>query len=340
MGILVVITMSVLTYRRRRHARRNKLINAFGLLIERAIFWEKEDAGHSGGYLPVPGLFKEMLHKKSMRKWFITELVQSRGNLTGVSSDNLKKLYMQLKFQEDSFAKLRHRKWYIKVQGIRELNLMDQKQFEKEISIYTNNENEYVRMEAQLAMIRYEGFAGLNFLDTLTEEVTLWNQIRLLDQLDDIPYQDFKGIERWLRSGNDSVILFALKLAGIFHLFDLEPGVLACLDHRNKVINIQALRTLKDIYNDDSGIEIIKRYDERDNDFKLEAIKVIGKIGLEQYVPFLIKEWQKNDVSLKVELCRAIFFSTKKAEERLASAGNINMDPDQTIIAQIKAEML
>lgn len=341
MGILVIITMSLLTYRKRRTARREKLVNAFGLLIERAIFWENEDAADSNRYsLPIPGLFKEMLHKKSLRKWFINELVLARDNLTGESSENLKRLYMQLKFQEDSFAKLQSGKWFIKVQGIRELNLMDQNQFEKNIFEYTNDRNEYVRMEAQLAIISFNGFAGLNFLNGLTEEITLWNQIRLLDQLDEMPYQDFKGVDRWLNSENDSVVLFALKLAGVFHLFDLEDTVIACLDHPNKVVNIQALRTLADIYEEDTGIEIIKRYHRRDTDYRIEGIKTLGEMRSEQYVPFLIQEWQKDEIPLKLGLCRAIFQSSPNAEQLLQTVGDINVEPDHTIIAQVKTEMI
>lgn len=339
-AIIILLIFSILTYRKRREARREKLINAFGLLIDKAIFWEKESAANNEeNEFPVPRLFKEMLQKKNLRKWFIAELVKAKDNLTGGASENLKKLYMQMKFYEDSLKKLHNRRWYVKVQGIRELNLIDQQQFESDIKRLTNHGNEYVRMEAQLAMIKFKGFDGLDFLDNLTEEITPWNQIRLLDQLDEVSYHDFKGIERWLVSTNDSVIVFALKLAGIFHLFDLEAAIISCLDHENKRINIEALRTLSDIYDEDTGGQIIKRYYGRDLDFKKEGIRSLGIMGFEENIPFLLQEWESEIIPLKMAVCKAVFRSSKDAERLLQPGDGMEDEPARTIINQVKAEM-
>lgn len=61
--------------------------------------------------------------------------------------------------------------------------MMDQKNLLTKIYRETNSKNEFVRSEAQIAIIYMTGFNGLRFLDVISYPLTLWQQIKLLEQL-------------------------------------------------------------------------------------------------------------------------------------------------------------
>ena len=106
--------------------------------------------------------------KKTKREFTVNQLIDVKKNLTGKVSDNILHLYEHSGLKKDSLAKFKSNKWYKKVKGINELYMMDQQDMLDSIYNHANSHNEYIRMEAQTAMIHFHGFEGLSFLDFIT----------------------------------------------------------------------------------------------------------------------------------------------------------------------------
>lgn len=100
---------------------------------------------------------------------------------------------------------------------------MDQKQYINETTKERNHENIYVRREAQIAMVVFLGWKSLRFLPYLDQEMTLWQQIKVVEKLHDLyPVAHLK----YLRKGYDSDKPYANELLmRIIRKFELNDEV-------------------------------------------------------------------------------------------------------------------
>lgn len=196
--------------------------------------------------IQLPAKFYRILKNKTARQFAIDELIRCKKNFTGLVGETIVQLYIQLGLKNDSISKVRSRKWWNKARGIQELYLMNQIDVLKTIYKNTNNRNEFVRMEAQTGVIHMTGFPGLRFLDVASYPLTEWQQIKLLEQLrltqkkEDLTEQ----IRGWLDSSNDTVVIFALKLADEYQQLAVVSNVVNCLVHPNEKVRTQAVKTL------------------------------------------------------------------------------------------------
>lgn len=339
-SLISVFTLIVQVHQKLQRGKRKKVVSAFGVLIEKAILAEQESIEVSPIHeFAIPRRLQKMLSQRELREWFLHELVQAKRNLSGVASANLKRLYEQLKLYEDSNRKLNSLKWYRKALGIQELCLMGQTRYAEEIFHHTNHSNEYVRMEAQLGIITLTGMKGLRFLDGLTQEITPWNRILLLEHVSDFSYADFTEIEDWLLSPNISVILFTLKLIDIYHLFALHDKVVDALDHTSGDVKTAALATLKAIYNDSSAEKIIACYPEGDMRFRQDALSTLEVIGSAASLPFLLQQWRSDSVIVRMAAAKAIVHSSPNGLSLLEKSPDAASDPERAIIQHLKAEI-
>lgn len=290
--------------------------------------------------LRLPG-FDELQQKckdSYNRKVIINELVLARKNLSGQAAQTIEQLYTSLQLQLDSEQKLRSYKWHKKAKGIQELSLMGQRQYWKSIYRLTDYSNEHVRMEAQAGIVRLLGFASLRFLNSATYQISEWQQINLLYLLESLPVAEFQGIERWLHSGNKSVVIFALKLIGSFRRYEQHDLVIKCLQRTEPEIRQQAIKTLANIYREDTAAFIIEQYPVETWHNKIEALKTLGKIGAEDVAPFLVGEINHPDPAIRVEAARSLLQCTAAASQVLQQKA-ITDHSWNTILAQLENEM-
>lgn len=197
--------------------------------------------------LEMPKKMNRILSTKVARQYAIDELIRCKKNFSGLVAEQVVGLYIQLGLKKDTLQKVADkRKWHVKAKGIQELYMMDQK--EALVTIYrnTNSTNEFVRMEAQTGVIHLTGFPGLRFLDVISYPLTEWQQLKLLEQLRLHPEKAdiSEKLPNWLQSKNETVVVFALKLADEYQFFGVRHHVISCLVHASKSVRSQALKTL------------------------------------------------------------------------------------------------
>ena len=306
-----------------------------GLLIRRAVFYDDEIDPETG--IPGTKKVKRLMVNKTFRKLFTEELISAKKNIAGMAAENLKYLYHQLKLESFALKKLNRAYWHTKAKAIQELTLMDMRELKDDLFVYTNDKNEYVRMEAQVAVVQFNGFEGLRFLDSITYSISEWQQIKLLQKLSNLPPVHIE-IDGWLKSSNTSVVVFALKLARNYHGFEMHDVILTCLDHANPQVRLHAIHCLGEIYNDETSIHLISRFWRDDARHQLAIIKALQNIGSEKDNIFLSTLLGNDNYDLKLSAARALASNGLKGFALLVEYNDSDLVLND-IITQVKGEL-
>ncbi len=301
---LIVIAIYVRLFLKKRHYFYISSINKhLEVWITNIILEETTDG------IQLPAKFYRILKSKVARQFAIDELIKCKKNFSGTVANTLVELYAQLGLKEDSLKKITSRQWHIKARGIQELYLMDQMDVLKTIYKNTNNKHEFVRMEAQTGVIHLTGFPGLRFLDVISYPITEWQQLKLLEQLrltnkkNDLS----EGIAGWLLSKNDTVVIFALKLADEYQQFAVTDNVVECLVHPNEKVRVQAIKTLIRLA-DQRTPSILLGYFRKER-FMNRALMLdaLASLATEEHTEFLVSllEDANNIIKLKAGIVLA-----------------------------------
>jgi hypothetical protein len=215
---------------------------------------------------------------------------------------------------------------------------MDMREYLTKIYRYTNNKNDFVRMEAQTAVVQFYGFEGLRFLDVVSYPISDWQQIKLLEQLSHVPPANI-SIDNWLKSSNATVVVFALKLARNYHRFELHDLIVLCLEHDNAQIRLQAIYCLGEMYTEDTSKHLISRFWNESFKHQLAIVKVLQKIGTEEDIPFLLSLLEYDNTELKINTARALANIGQAGLDYLESCYHADDYPLNEIIVQIKGEV-
>lgn len=186
------------------------------------------------------------LHKSLNREILTDELRELHSNLHGTSAVKLRDLYFNLDLHKDSLKRVYSKKWYHMSKGLKELAQMDVKDANDYISEFVDHKNPILRSEAQVAMVKLSEDNPLGFLDNLKSELSYWEQVNIYDTI--IFHQiSIESFEPWLESENDSVVVFALRMIGLFKQVNSAPAVKEFLMNESDQIRLQAVNTLAEL---------------------------------------------------------------------------------------------
>ena len=227
--LFIMVNRTIKT-KQRRHAQKMKEL--YQVELTDYLFGEENQSfGFTG------------IKNNTNREIFINELLSLHNNLYGEAASRLRDLFFNLELYKDSLNKTHNRRWNIKAKGIGELAQMDVKDANNEIVKYANYKNQILRMEAQVALVKLNDSDPLFFLDDLKYELSEWEQINILNTL--MHYQiNIESFERWMSSKNNTVVVFAVKMAGLFKHIQSWPKVLELLEHEDPKVRLAAIKTL------------------------------------------------------------------------------------------------
>lgn len=279
--LLFVIILCYILYKNKIAASKSEWQQHVQAIINNALFSpEPGEAARSAAPL---GLLKNM----RFRNYLIEEIVQIKKNLAGDAGLALCELYETLELDKNSFTKLQSLRWHIKAKGIQELSIMEQRKYVKTIFRLTNNKNQLIRNEAQCALVNFYGFPGLRFLNVMTHSISQWQQIHLLDKMNGQIPEDMSVIKNWLRSPNESLVIFSLKLATHYNCFELQADVMQCVNMSYEVRNY-VMEYMKKMPTAHAGDFLLSDYDNQDKDCKLLTLQTLKEVGNETHILRLI----------------------------------------------------
>ena len=227
-------------------------------------------------------------------------------NLKGESWNRLRELYLVLGLDADSIQKAYSRRWHIKVKGFRELAFMNVSDANDEIYKSLNSDNEILRMEAQIALVRLSDYDPFEFLDHLQQPFSMWEQISLHELI--VQHNlDVPLFSKWLASENDTVVMFALRMIREFNQKETERDIVNVLSHKSPAVRLVAIGVAGDL-GMESTREVMKRmYKNEGYNNSLEILKSMGKMPDKSMLNFLKLVLDKeDDVQLQIEATKAI----------------------------------
>ena len=287
------------------------------------------------------------INKPRNRQIFIDEIRDLHSNLHGETADKLKDLYFNLGLHKDSLKKVYKSRWDVKAKGFRELAQMNVRDANKQILNYVNSKNPILRVDAQVAMVKLSEGNPLSFLDNLTYELSYWEQINIYDTL--IYHQiNIDSFEPWLMNDNQSVVIFAIRMIGLFKHTQSAPMVRELLNNENPEIRLSAVNALseleiplyindlKNLYLKESealriiieeaeangamnGSEVLSLEDVLPRRIRYAIVEALGPIASEEDIPFfkdIIKDYM-NSYNLRMLAIRVVASLKPEGEKSL-----------------------
>ncbi|MCW3110594.1 MAG: repeat protein [Segetibacter sp.] len=292
----------------------------------------------SSAEVTVPDNFLIIFKEPEARQMLIDELVRNKSSFLGSVSDNIIKLYYQLGLNVDSIIKLNDPRPHIQCQGIHELCVMEQKDLLSRVYRYTNSKDKDVRMEAQTAIIQWYGFKGLRFLDVVSYPVTEFQQLRLLELLRVVPFAGLPKLNKWLILKNDTVVVFALKLAQHYKQAQVQNEAAQCLHRKNDAIRLQAVKTLAVIGDSSTANLLTLAYPNEKFTNRLNILRELPKIATDEQRDFLIVQLHEGHEYLKLASAKVLAKCTTEGMEILEAKSYDEPIPYRDIYLHVKSE--
>ena len=240
--------------------------------------------------------FKDYLKSSSFKHYFIKKLLKAEQNFSGNSKENIRNLFDHYQLKKISLQKLNSQKDYEIAEAIQEVTAMNHVETLPKIKSMLQHKNDLVRSEAQYGLVKFSGFEGLFFLDNLQEQLTDWQQLKLLDAITILPNNDEVDIiiSNWLKSSNQSVKILTMKLIRKFQLLQMHDLVADNLHDSDEKVVEETIKTLVRIEDDSTSKLLIEKYQTCNEKFQIQILKALEKISNPENNTFLETQAKEN----------------------------------------------
>ncbi|MBO6534267.1 MAG: hypothetical protein JJ885_09770 [Muricauda sp.] len=242
----ILLTFVAARWRKHTRERKKKIEEVFAIQISNYLY---PINGLSPSFIEVQRALRTVgvrEEKKSNVQYLIQLMIKTQRALGGENHEKLKKLYGQIPPYRASIDKvLKSKSAFQKARGIREIHEMDQQQYIKSIAPYRDHPDKYVRREAQIALVSFLGWESLRFLPYLSRNISLWQQIKVVEKLDDLneaPNMDY--VRNAYSATNPGAIALLLRIIKKFYLYSEIEYVFENLTHHQYEVRKAAIYCL------------------------------------------------------------------------------------------------
>jgi hypothetical protein len=285
---------------RKRDAEIIKFTKEYEAALIEYLYAGNESKEVSAAQQAIIQQIKEDISVSSKRKIVISILYKLMNEVSGEISDSIKTLYFETGLIKYALIRLKNKKWHVIAKGIGELTRFKIEETHDEVVGFIKHPKREVRKEAHLYFVNLFRFEGLLFLDELKTPLSEWDQINLIEILQKFDDQQICDISGWLKSANDTVVLFALKLARIYNQFEVMDTLMDLLSHKSKNIRVCVIEVLTDLY----GIEAKDRLKANFNVLSLEEqisfFGMLEKLVIPSDEPFVEAHLFHNDFEIQL----------------------------------------
>ncbi|WP_426064807.1 hypothetical protein [Flavobacterium sp. DSP2-3-1] len=312
-GVFFIILTPLILYLKflRGHLRKKERVTAefendYESSLIKYLYSGNDEEEISAEQKVIINQLKECIPDPFRRKILIAVLLKLKNEVSGEIAESIQKLYFHTGLVNFALSRLKHKKWYVIAKGIRELKQFHVKEAHDEVIVHINHHRKEVRKEMQLYMVNLFYFEGLDFLDILETQLSEWDQIQLLEVLQRMENQNISNIKSWLNSDNDSVIIFALKLAKIYNQFEAKDELIILLYHINKKIRLEAIHVLSYL-NALEAKEILKNnIEERSPEEQIAFFKMMEDLYEQTDESFVVKYIHHEIFEIKVSTLKIL----------------------------------
>jgi len=253
--------------------------------------------------------FNTLAGNSAFRNLFLKKLVDSEKKFSGAAKNRIKGLFKEYHLRKEAEKKLSQKKNHLIARGIHELTVMDVEEAVPQISTFLSHPSVRVYQEAQYAMVRFNGFEGLQFLDSFTSKISEWQQLRLLLSISSLPPDSEATIGKWLESPNETTVIFTLKLIKKFQLLSFYSKVFELLGEAPLEVRIKSVQAIMSLENPQMVEDLSKVYYDQPDEVRIEILRVI-RISKDQCCTDLLKQELSEEGAasgIKVNAAQALF---------------------------------
>lgn len=299
--LITLLIIILLNRQRMEREQRNKeyLMEQYQQLLMDYLFEEeKRDQAF--------GSMRRIANNTVNRQILIDQMIDLSINLKGEIKEQIKEIYLRLGLKEDSLQKAYSKKWHKNVKGFRELAFMNIRDANEKILESLNSNNDILRMEAQIAMVRLSEDNPYEFLHLLEKPLAVWEQITLHELL--IQHNmKVPAFKQWFQTDNISILIYALEMVAWFKQSGVAKEVIGLFTHENESVRNTAFRVCGEIRLKSSLPAMKKIYEGETLNNRLEILKTFSRIPEEKNLPFLKNVLDsEEDVQLQIQATKAI----------------------------------
>lgn len=299
--IILIIYLKLLRSRLRKNEKTvTQYQNEYESYLISYLYSGNEEEEISAEQQAIVNKLKSCVPDKFKRHVVVATLLRLRNEISGEMAESIQKLYFQTGLINYALSSLKSKKWYVVAKGIRELAQFHVKEVYTEIVIHVNNPNKEVRKEVQLYLVTLFHFEGLKFLDVLQTQLSEWDQIQLLEVLQRFDDQEIPDINPWLKSTNDSVAVFAIKLAKIYNQFEARDTLLELLAHPQKKIRVEAIHVLSHLQVVEAKEVLKNNFEKLTQEEQIAFFKLLENLYETSDESFLLEHIQHKNFEIKV----------------------------------------
>jgi tetratricopeptide (TPR) repeat protein len=299
---MLIILLIILGNRQRmenQERKKQKLREIYQELLVDFLFSDENNA-------TIIKRFQKVISSDFNRKILIDQMIDLSINLTGDAKDKLRNLYLSLSLDQDSIQKVYSSKWFIKVKGFHELAFMDITDANEEIIRCLHSNNNILRMEAQLALVRLNHEDSFGFLDYLEKPFTLWEQLTIYETImfHNLPIPQF---DRWLFSKNKSIVIFATRMIDIFKQKEAYQNLFWLLVNEDSEVRNHTIMVIGNLKVKEALPHLKRLYKTENYANCIAIIQAISKMADDSVLNFLkLVVDKEDDVQLQIEAAIAI----------------------------------
>jgi len=143
--------------------------------------------------------------KGKQKKWALEILLQLKRQYTGFCGERMVKIFEDSGWKQQFSQQLQRANWHEKSKAIRTLAEMDQLDEYSNIQPFLFHENDIVKDESAVAMIRLKGFRAILDLQKMEGKLSEWSQIQIIQALKTQEEQEKKWIYPLVVNSNPSL---------------------------------------------------------------------------------------------------------------------------------------
>jgi phosphoglycerol transferase MdoB-like AlkP superfamily enzyme len=218
--LLTFIFLILLTVSRVKKIRRLKKRAGYDILAGNfmlsIIFEDKSYA-----VLSLEKEYAWVMQDAFFRQCLLETIIKLHKSYTGEFAKKIEQCYFDSSLIDETYKKLKHGKWPVKCEAVRELAEMNIVSSYSLITQYVSAPNLTLRQEAIVAIIKLIGLKGLSFLNDYKELLTDWIQLNLIAIIkNNFPTTDEPYYNSFIDSPNKSVALFGKRLKTFYEHTD------------------------------------------------------------------------------------------------------------------------
>lgn len=238
--------------------------------------------------------------KKKYARLITAELLSLQNSLSGEFRDNLVKLYNDAGFRDYSRNKIKSSHWEIVAQGVREIAAMKDESIIPVLMKLNRSGNKLIRENAQISLVKINGFKGLDFLNDINAPISDWQQINILEALKEYKNNPLPDFSVWLNSREKTVVLFVIRLIRHFRQMETISQLLSLINSEDALIKIEVIRTLSDFNQSHLLEKLCEIYESETVPVKLEIIKACGILGHAE-TALVLSEWMIKTEDMEIQ---------------------------------------